>query len=266
VIRALFLDMDGTLLDEGKRIPPRTLRALLACKASGIRVFAATGRSPLLEEALDFGAEERGALADGGVFCNGACVVLEGERHYTFLDVETARRCLGIVLEHPDIQVVVQMADDLLSYRWPVPEEERKTWGVRREDVVPFEPATFSRILWIGIESDPARQQALGDRIRSAVGDRAALLFHEWGALELADPRTDKAHGIRRVLDHYRWRDDEIAVFGDYRNDIGMLRAFPHSFAMGNAADDVKAHARHVTRHNTDDGIYHALHDVLKLV
>ena len=43
-VRLLALDIDGTLLGGDKRISPRTLKAVAAARASGVRVVLVTGR------------------------------------------------------------------------------------------------------------------------------------------------------------------------------------------------------------------------------
>ena len=47
-IKIIFFDIDGTLLDFGKKdLSPKTREALLKLRANGIRICIATGRSPL---------------------------------------------------------------------------------------------------------------------------------------------------------------------------------------------------------------------------
>ena len=70
-IRAAFFDIDGTLLHfESHRAAPSTLRALEQMRAAGMLLFIASGRAPLMLDAL------RDALAfrfDGYVLTNGQC-------------------------------------------------------------------------------------------------------------------------------------------------------------------------------------------------
>ena len=49
------------------------------------------------------------------------------------------------------------------------------------------------------------------------------------------------------------------------QNDLPMFARSGLSFAMGNAADDVKKHAAHVTETNERDGFARAMEAVLKL-
>jgi hydroxymethylpyrimidine pyrophosphatase-like HAD family hydrolase len=56
-----------------------------------------------------------------------------------------------------------------------------------------------------------------------------------------------------------------VATIGDMQNDLAMFERSGVSFAMGNATDDVKKHATHVTDSNERDGFAAAMEIVLKL-
>lgn len=68
-----------------------------------------------------------------------------------------------------------------------------------------------------------------------------------------------KKDGILTVLKHFGVPLEACACFGDGDNDIAMLEGIPHSVAMGNAMDHVKAKATYVTDSIHDDGIFNAL-------
>jgi hypothetical protein len=57
---------------------------------------------------------------------------------------------------------------------------------------------------------------------------------------------------------------DAVATIGDMQNDLPMFRTSGLSFAMGNATDDVKRQATHVTASNEDDGFAKAMDDILR--
>lgn len=61
-----FFDLDGILLS-CKKLTGRTLSALRACRKSGILLFVATARPPILGRMLGW-TEEKQGLFDGGVY------------------------------------------------------------------------------------------------------------------------------------------------------------------------------------------------------
>ncbi len=73
--------------------------------------------------------------------------------------------------------------------------------------------------------------------------------------LEMIENNSNKGHAVTELGAHFGIGRDEIAAFGDSGNDLSLLRAIEHSFAMGNATDEVKTASRYVTDTNNNDGV-----------
>jgi hypothetical protein len=56
---------------------------------------------------------------------------------------------------------------------------------------------------------------------------------------------------------------DAVATIGDMQNDVAMFKTSGLSFAMGNATDDVKQHAKRTTASNEEDGFALAMETIL---
>lgn len=50
MIKAIFFDLDGTLLNSKKKISDKTKSALKKCRENGISLFIATARPPILNK------------------------------------------------------------------------------------------------------------------------------------------------------------------------------------------------------------------------
>lgn len=57
---------------------------------------------------------------------------------------------------------------------------------------------------------------------------------------------------------------DECMAFGDAGNDIEMLDFCKYGFAMGNATEECKSHAKFVTKANTEDGVAYGINKIMK--
>lgn len=64
------------------------------------------------------------------------------------------------------------------------------------------------------------------------------------GHAEVTKLGHDKYTGINYLLKHYNISNDQVLVIGDAENDIAMLSNFKYSFAVANATDSAKAHAK----------------------
>lgn len=71
--------------------------------------------------------------------------------------------------------------------------------------------------------------------------------------LTLLHPEGDKAHAMQKVMDYLGRGHEEITVFGDSVNDLGMFKLAGNSVAVLNALDEVKAVADLVLPHSNDE-------------
>jgi|GEM_PF-294675 len=85
------------------------------------------------------------------------------------------------------------------------------------------------------------------DTLRDAVGDVADVFLSSESILETAPKGTDKANAIPVLARRFSVTPDEIMAFGDFDNDLGMLKASGFSVAMGNARPELKSVASYVT-------------------
>lgn len=74
-------------------------------------------------------------------------------------------------------------------------------------------------------------------------------------SIDLIVPGLHKASGIARLVERFGITPEECAAFGDSSNDVEMLRYCGESYAMGNAAPNVKAVAKHICLTNNEDGV-----------
>jgi len=80
--------------------------------------------------------------------------------------------------------------------------------------------------------------------------------------LTILHPEGDKAHALSKVMEYLERDTDNVTVFGDSVNDIGMFKLAGTSVAVANALDEVKAVADVVLEHSNDeDGVAKYLED-----
>ena len=82
--------------------------------------------------------------------------------------------------------------------------------------------------------------------------------------LTILHPEGDKAHALQKVLDYMGKETEDVTVFGDSVNDIGMFKLAGTSVAVSNALDEVKAVADIVLPHSNDeDGVAKYLEKII---
>jgi Cof subfamily protein (haloacid dehalogenase superfamily) len=111
------------------------------------------------------------------------------------------------------------------------------------------------KIVYFGYEE---QLRPLYEEIQKVFGTNieAKLSPEKYGGgyfLTLLHPEGDKAHAMHKVMEYLGRDHNEITVFGDSVNDLGMFKLAGTSVAVSNALDEVKAIADLVLPHSNDE-------------
>ena len=97
------------------------------------------------------------------------------------------------------------------------------------------------------------------------VGKDATAVRSQTYYLDVTPPGHDKGTFVEGIAKRLGVSLENVATIGDMQNDLPMFARSGVSFAMGNASDDVKARATHVTETNERDGFARAMDTVLAM-
>lgn len=247
----IFFDIDGTLYNEDKQLPPSAKDAVMKLKEKGHIVAIATGRAPFMYDDL---REELGI--DTYVSYNGQYVVLRGEVIYTNpLNVSALEQLTETALthEHP----IVYMDEEDMKAN--VPEHSYITEGIESLKINAFpghDPYYYQgRDLYQALLFCPEGEEKQYEETFTEFD------FIRWHpvSLDVLPRGGSKANGIDKIIQKLGISKDHCYAFGDGLNDIAMLQSVKHSVAMGNGKEQVKKTAQYVTKSPEDDGILHGL-------
>lgn len=133
MIKALFFDLDGTLLNSQKKISPETKSTLLKCKQNGIKLFIATARPPILDKMLNWTKDEL-SLFDGGIYCNGACRKLFDSTEYQFVPSDVVSYCIHETAKYNNLNIALQLKNELHAFNNPLDDFAYNTWGIHKDN------------------------------------------------------------------------------------------------------------------------------------
>ena len=253
MIKAIFFDMDGTLVAHPEGIVPASAREALArVRAKGVKTFLATGRHKL---ELEGSPLLQGVEIDGYAALNGG---------YCYVDGEVIRRkCL----DHADMACFFQ---ELRDNPFPcIFEEEDAIYGNFLDERLQMIMETVS------IEIPEFRDvEGLEDRdfyqlipvcdedtMESLLAKMPRTAGANWGKYtnDMIPKDGGKVAGIDALLEHFGLQWDEVMAFGDGLNDMEMLKAAKISVAMDNGHPRLKEAAAYVTADVHADGVALAL-------
>ena len=271
MIKALFFDLDGTLLNSQKKISDKTRMTLEKCRQKGYKLFIATGRAPLLDKMLSWD-EDTFALFDGCVYNNGGCLVVGGREDYIVVPGEIVQKIIDIVENYTDVNIALQTKCRRHAFHIPLNESDYIRWGAHGEALTlksGIDAGVIKMLVFCGnlIDSVLPIDEDLLVELESACKDSARFYLTDKGrCVQIMEKSVSKVHGIEKICRHFAYNKDEVAVFGDDLNDAEMLSFYPCSVAMGNAEAAIKNIAKHVTTDNDSEGIHEAICNILKLL
>ena len=261
-IALVVSDVDGTLLTKDKTLTDDAKRAVRRLHEAGIG-FTITSSRPTI--GMRFLIEPLQITLPVGAF-NGSGIVDPElkpiERH--LIPPLAVERSLKVLNEFGiDIWL---FTNDLWLTRHPdadyVPHEKR---AIRADPtiVADFTPYLSSACKIVGSTSDAGLLQRCEAAIQQALGAEATAVRSQSYYLDITPPGCDKGTFVQWIAKRLDISTDAVATIGDMQNDLAMFKKSGLSIAMGNATDDVKKVATHVTASNEDEGFAKAMEVIL---
>ncbi|MFI6358190.1 Cof-type HAD-IIB family hydrolase [Streptomyces sp. NPDC050743] len=264
-IRLIVTDMDGTLLNDAKRIPDGLWPMLAELRRRDVLFSPASGRQYATL------ARQFAEVAEGMVFIaeNGTYVVRDGvELSSDPMDgavaagvAHTVRR---LVADGVDVGAVVcgkrsayvERTDEAFLA------EVRKYYVEHRivEDVTAVEDDVIKVALFDFGSAEHSTAPALAE---FAATHQVVVSGAHW--VDVMNRTANKGTALRGLQRALGITPAQTMVFGDYLNDLEMLDAAEWSFAMANAHPQVVRRARHLAPSNNDNGVLRTISRVLGL-
>jgi Cof subfamily protein (haloacid dehalogenase superfamily) len=252
-IQAIVLDLDGTLLGSDKSISPRNYQAVKRCIDSGIHIIIATARPP--RAANQF--LKKFPFVDYMVYYNGAlvtCKSKQNERHIS-IPMEISQQINKFIeLRVPQSIISYEVNDSWYTCR-PVPDSQYAQLGIRSNDPKPqvvdkdyISSLSPTKILVLGCSTWRDICEQFGDHVNVIATDEGVLV-------QIMHKSASKEKAVQWVLSDIGVKSENVMVFGDDFNDLGLFHMSGFPVAMENAIIELKNCAAHVTDSNDNDGV-----------
>lgn len=277
--------MDGTLLNHAMEVPEKNIAAVKQAQAAGIEFITATGRGIAhAKSALD-----HADIHVPMILLNGARIIdeagktvfaapIEREKAFQILDLLDAQqiyyeiftdehvysqnqafridffadRAQEIMPQLTKKQAIATTSKEMLKL--PLTYVENIQQQVLAADEEVLKIIAFDKIGPEHLAPIRAKLHALGG---------LAVTSSEETNLEINHQDAQKGIALAHYAELKGLTADEIMAIGDNLNDISMLSYAKTSFAMGNAAPEVKQIATNHTATNEENGVAQAIEYVL---
>ncbi len=275
--KIVFIDIDGTLVNDEKIIPKENIEIIKKLKEDGIEVVLTSGRP---YNSIQQYSEKSGAVpyvigSNGGVAVNFktetniftkaidkniALEILKKIKSKNLYTVATISGNLAVETEQfsmtPENRSevkVVESLDEVLTntndpiMKFSVINDEKENIEIFRDEIINLFDLSLTKVDTFVI---PRRYRK--------VENKYALPY----IMDIMPKNVSKGEAIKELCKYLNIDVSETVVFGDGLNDIEMFKTGGYTVAMGNAADEIKELADVVTKTNNEAGVAYELNKI----
>lgn len=266
--KIIFLDIDGTLTEPGKNVPPKSaLEAIRSAQQAGHAVFLCTGRNyDMLKPLLIYNFDGFIASSGGYIQCGSEVIydcpftevqrvqALElFEKNNIFRTVECKE---GSFTDEGFKQFLKKNAESSGNsefLRWR--EQLEQNLNIRPMEEYQNQPI-YKVVLMVDEEwklEEPMR--VLSNEFNFVIQEKNAQGFMN---CEFLSKQYDKGQAVKRVCEHLGVALEHTFAFGDSMNDLEMMEVAGTSICMENGSPALKKVADDICKSISEDGLYRA--------
>lgn len=251
-------DVDGTLLDDNKKLTPGAPAAVQRLYDAGIRFTIASARPPrMVRELID-----TLRVHEPYACFNGAVIVGPDERILRQYPMSPGdAQIVADWIRGHGFDLWVWTSNDWLVTSTAGPHVAHHQQGMGRAPslLTTTDISHYDVLKLVGVCDDydalaAAEKELLAMNVKTISATRSSPYY-----LDVTASHANKGEVVVALSELLNIPREEIATIGDMITDTLMFRQSGISIAMGNAFDNVKALATYATKTNNEDGFAYAM-------
>lgn len=261
-IKAIFMDMDGTLLKSDHTMSDKLKEKLIELDKNGVKIFISTGR--MYAAALPY-LKQLG-ITTPVITYNGGKIVDPSTSETLYENPVTAETVKRVIEVSRETGIHLNLYSDDKLY---VENETSEGKAYAEKTGLKYVPVNFDE--FIGKTSTKALFLGENEKLVKLKEElekelpQSIFVFSQPTYLEVLNKGVSKGKAVKELINKYGFSEDEVMTFGDQWNDFDMLKLVKYGYLMGNASEDLKKEFTEdrITLSNDDEGIYHIIKDIL---
>lgn len=259
--KMIFLDLDGTLLDDEKKLPQENREAIDAALEMGHKVLVCTGRplSSAIKLLPLFGLDKQGCYA---ITYNGGLIYDAGDKKAVYkktLPLDQVKYVFEKAYEYGNIHIQTYTNEGFIceydtkegqDYE-RITKTDRKVVKNVLEELNGQEPC---KMLAIAYDCDRKRIEGFRESMMEYCEGKMNVCFSNYEYLEFMPVGINKGNSIRWMSDFLNIPMENTIAVGDAENDITMIQTAAVGAVMKNASDEIKQYGNYITEKNNNEG------------
>lgn len=259
--KLIAVDMDGTLLNEDKKISEENFKAIQEAREKGVQVVLASGR-PL--KGLEVFLDELDMINENNyvIAFNGALVQ----------NTKTGEVVAQNLMNVDDLKYLYSLSKDIGVNIHFLTHEKCITAKMNRYSKfeadlnnIPLEVENFDEIdesttiVKTMFIDDPSILEEAIKKLPAEIYEKYTIVRSMDCFLEFLNKEVNKGTGVEALASKLEIEREGVICIGDAENDIHMIKYAGLGVAMGNAFPEVKSIADYITKTNEENGVAHAI-------
>lgn len=259
MIKLIAIDLDGTLFNSKSKISRENKKAISACRDMGIKVVITSAKPSLIVSKL----AKMLNLTTPQISYSGALIIENYSKTIFELKIqpevikEAIKYCnewqKGLVLgaddgllyydhEHPFLKIVTGTGDKIV-----------KTADLMSPDIL-------EKTIMLSISG--YEEDGFEDYLKSKIKSKSVKIVRGSPfAILILNSSADKFFAVRKIMDMYGIKKNELMAIGDSNNDIEIIKFAAIGVAMGNSVEELKKAADYVVPDNDSSGVAFAINN-----
>ena len=258
MIKAIFIDIDGTLRDSNRNLSSRTINAVKKVTDKGILVILCSGRPRKYTEQIS-----RECFASKYIITSSGGMIYDYEENKVLYVNEMNKEALIKLYEivNPeDVRYIMNVGEGRVVNKVKHADQEIQL----DEDIKDFvynnpvvqctiADSDFNKIKNLIPKIDKVENVEIKNRHKSLLDDK--FKDDKTVFCDIANINSNKGNAIKKLLEILNISKEDTIAIGDDNNDLSMFEQVGYRVAVDNAIDIVKEKADEITLSNDEDGV-----------
>ena len=260
MVKAIFIDIDGTLLSNNSRkITLRTKQIIEKITQKGILVIITSGRPTKYTQDIS----EQCLASSYIITSNGATIYDYKQGKVIYNNKISKEACLKLynMTKQKKIKFIMNLGETRVVIKQKyfdgseIQLNEEIDKFLDKNDVAQciIADSDFDKIKSLKVEIEQIEGIKIINQHKSLIDNN----FKKEGSIyyDIADMNTSKGNAIKRMCEYLNIDLKDTIAIGDSFNDISMFEVVGYSVTMENAMEEVKRYANEVTKSDKEDGV-----------
>lgn len=251
-IKLIATDMDGTLFNDKKEFPPSFDEKMSLLKEKGITFIAASGRSyPKQKEVFEKYIDDIFFICD-----NGALIKHQNNTIFTnTMHISGVREIIKVCEKIDGIFMIFCGLKGVWQKETPIDFKQHITSYYDTYHLINDYSEIDDEILKIAICDLNGSANNSFKILEPIFGENYSIAVSGEVWMDIMNKGVNKGLALKFLQERLNISKLETMAFGDFYNDIEMLKNSEYSFVMENANEDMKQYGKYIAPSNNDDGV-----------